>query len=109
LSCRLAELRGKGRVERAVLADGTSIPCDLVVVGIGVTPAVAWLAGSGIEMENGVLVNEYAETSLPGVYAAGDVANGWNPLFQERIRVEHYDNAQNQQYNQQLTQHYFGH
>ena len=95
LSCRVQEFRGAGRVEEVVLADGSKVDCDLAVVGVGVTPTVDWLHGSGVALDNGVLVNEYCETNLPGVYAAGDVANAWNPLLGERLRLEHYDNAQN--------------
>ena len=95
LSCHVQEFRGAGRVEEVVLADGSLVDCDLVIVGVGVAPSVGWLQGSGLELDNGVLVNEYCETNLPGVYAAGDVANAWNPSLGERLRVEHYDNAQN--------------
>jgi 3-phenylpropionate/trans-cinnamate dioxygenase ferredoxin reductase subunit len=95
LSCRVQEFRGAGRVEEVVLADGSKVECDLAVVGVGVTPTVDWLQGSGVDLDNGVLVNEYCETNLGGVYAAGDVANAWNPSLGERLRVEHYDNAQN--------------
>jgi 3-phenylpropionate/trans-cinnamate dioxygenase ferredoxin reductase component len=96
LSCGVNAFRGAGRVEEVVLADGSAIACDLAVVGVGVAPAVGWLNASGVKLDNGVVVNEFCETNLPGVYAAGDVANAWNPLYGERIRVEHYDNAQNQ-------------
>jgi 3-phenylpropionate/trans-cinnamate dioxygenase ferredoxin reductase subunit len=96
LSCQVREFRGHRRVEEVVLAGGAPLPCDLVVVGVGVSPAVGWLDGSGIALDNGVLVNEHTETNLEGVYAAGDVASAWSPLFGERLRVEHYDNAQSQ-------------
>jgi 3-phenylpropionate/trans-cinnamate dioxygenase ferredoxin reductase component len=96
LSRGVKEFRGAGRLEEVVLDDGSAVPCDLAVVGVGVTPAVEWLAESGIALDNGVVVNEFAETNVPGIYAAGDVANGFNPLLGERCRVEHYDNAQNQ-------------
>jgi len=96
LSCGVKEFRGAGRVEEVGLADGSAVPCDLVVVGVGVAPAVGWLDGSGLALDNGVVVNEYCETSASDIYAAGDVANAWNPLYGERLRVEHYDNAQNQ-------------
>jgi len=96
LSCALREFRGHGCVEEVVLSDGGTIRCDLVVVGIGVVPAVSWLEGSGIACDDGVTVNEFTETNRPDVYAAGDVANTWNPLFSERMRVEHLENAQNQ-------------
>jgi 3-phenylpropionate/trans-cinnamate dioxygenase ferredoxin reductase subunit len=95
LSCHVREFRGAGRIEEVVLADGSRVQCDLAIVGVGVAPSVGWLKGSGVALDNGVLVNEYCETNLSGVYAAGDVANAWNPLFDERIRVEHFDNAQN--------------
>lgn len=96
LSSGVKEFRGTGRVEEVVLADGSAIPCDLAIVGVGVAPSVGWLEGSGVALDNGVVVNEYCETNLPGLYAAGDIANAWNPLYGERLRVEHYDNAQNQ-------------
>jgi NTE family protein len=68
------------------------IGADLAVVGIGVVPAVGFLAGSGVELANGIVVNERYETRVPGMYAAGDVANFFDPLFGRR-RIEHWSNA----------------
>ena len=83
-------------LERVVLADGSSIDCDFVVVGVGVSPRVQIAEASGIAVDNGVLVDETLESSVPGVFAAGDVANAWHPFFEQRIRVEHWANALNQ-------------
>jgi 3-phenylpropionate/trans-cinnamate dioxygenase ferredoxin reductase component len=77
-------------------ASGERFDCDLVVVGVGVAPEVGWLESSGIELRNGVVVNELSRTSLPDVYAAGDVANWYHPRLGHHLRVEHFDNAQNQ-------------
>ncbi|HET8631764.1 MAG TPA: FAD-dependent oxidoreductase [Thermomicrobiales bacterium] len=96
LDTGVAEFRGDGRVEQVVTAAGERLDCDLAVVGVGVAPVVDWLAGSGLEMQNGVVVDEVCRTNLPDVYAAGDVANWWHPRLGERLRVEHYDNAMNQ-------------
>ena len=93
-SAKLAELRGTGRVEAVALEDGQVIPSDLVVVGIGVSPAVEWLSGSSVAVDNGVLVDEFTQTNLPGVFAAGDVANCWNPSLGKRLRVEHFMHAE---------------
>jgi NADPH-dependent 2,4-dienoyl-CoA reductase/sulfur reductase-like enzyme len=90
------ELRGAGAVSSVVLAGGQSIPCDLVVAGIGVRPVTEMLANSGIEVADGVTVNEYLEASRPGIFAAGDVANYQDVLFGKRRRVEHWDNAVSQ-------------
>lgn len=72
---------------------GRHIDCDLVVVGVGITPATELAEAAGIAVDNGVLVDEFCRTSAPGVYAAGDVANHFHPLVGRHIRVEHYDNA----------------
>ncbi|HKR98088.1 MAG TPA: FAD-dependent oxidoreductase [Candidatus Dormibacteraeota bacterium] len=88
---------GAGRVERVVLADGSSIDCDLVGVGVGVAPRTQMAQTSGIAVDDGVVVNEMLEApGSPGVFAAGDVANAWHPLVRRRIRVEHWANALNQ-------------
>ena len=84
---------GESRVERVRLADGTSVAADVVVVGIGVTPATDWLEGSGVEIDDGVLCDETCASSVPGVVAAGDVARWYNPSFDQRMRVEHWTNA----------------
>lgn len=89
----VSELRGDGAVNSAVLADGRTVPCDMVVAGIGVRPVTGVLAGSGIELGDGVMVNEYLETGRPDILAAGDVANYPDVLFNKRRRVEHWDNA----------------
>lgn len=96
LGVGIAEFRGAGCLEEVVTSTGDRIPCDLAVVGVGVQPAVQWLEGSGVSVQNGVLVDELCATNVTDVYAAGDVANWWHPTLGERLRVEHWDNAQNQ-------------
>jgi NADPH-dependent 2,4-dienoyl-CoA reductase/sulfur reductase-like enzyme len=90
---RVVGFGGSDRVTSLELDDGVEVPCDLVVVGIGVTPSVSWLEGSGIELDDGVRCDATLAASVPGVVAAGDVASWHNPLFDERMRVEHWTNA----------------
>jgi NADPH-dependent 2,4-dienoyl-CoA reductase/sulfur reductase-like enzyme len=75
------------------LADGGWFPADEVVTAVGVRPAVSWLAGSGVTLENGVAVDAGLRASVPGVYAAGDCAAFESLLFGKRLRVEHWDVA----------------
>jgi 3-phenylpropionate/trans-cinnamate dioxygenase ferredoxin reductase subunit len=89
----VAAFEGTRRVASVVTKGGLRLACDLVVVGIGVEPAVDALEGSGIDVDNGVVVDEYCRTSIGGIYAAGDVANHLHPLFGRRVRVEHWQNA----------------
>jgi 3-phenylpropionate/trans-cinnamate dioxygenase ferredoxin reductase subunit len=85
---------GTGTVKFAALDNGQRIECDFVVAGIGVTPLVELF--SALALRNGILVNEFLETSAPDVYAAGDVANYKDVLFEKQRRVEHWDNAVSQ-------------
>jgi 3-phenylpropionate/trans-cinnamate dioxygenase ferredoxin reductase subunit len=87
---------GSGRLERAVLTDGTFVECEVAVIGIGVEPAVDIVRNEPVEVQGGILVDEYCRTSAPNVFAAGDVALSWNPRLARRIRVEHFKNAQQQ-------------
>ena len=89
-------VEGDGHVERVVLDDGTVLEADLVVVGIGVIPCTSWLEGSGMTIDNGVLCDETLWTGVPGVYAAGDVANWLNPMFGVRQRMENWTAAAEQ-------------
>lgn len=89
-------VEGDGHVERVVLDDGTVIEADLVVVGIGVIACTSWLEGSGMTIDNGVLCDETLWTGVPGVYAAGDVANWLNPMFGVRQRMENWTAAAEQ-------------
>ena len=92
----VAELRGDGAVSSAALDGDRTVACDLVIAGIGVRPVTELLAGSGIEVADGVMVNEYLETNQRDIWAAGDVANYQDTLFGKRRRVEHWDNAVSQ-------------
>ena len=87
---------GQGRVERVVTKGGRRIDCDLAIVGVGVEPVVDFVTGSGLDISNGILVDEYCETNIPGIHAAGDVANHYHPVFGTRMRVEHWQNAMQQ-------------
>ncbi len=89
---------GADRVEAVAMADGSRVPADLVVVGIGVVPNTAWLEGSGLQVDNGVVCDATLCCGPPGVYAVGDVArapNGWlSPWHGDRpVRVEHWTAA----------------
>ena len=88
---------GNGRVEAVRLTDGSQVPADLVVIGLGVTPATDWLAGSGLRIDGGVVCDAtgVAEGGSD-VVAAGDVARWWHPLYEQHLRVEHWDHAARQ-------------
>ena len=88
-------LEGGERVERVITKSGRQLECDFVVAGIGIDPEVDLLRAAGARISNGVEVDAYCRTSLPDVYAAGDIADHDHPLF-GRIRVEHYNNAEKQ-------------
>jgi 3-phenylpropionate/trans-cinnamate dioxygenase ferredoxin reductase subunit len=87
---------GHESVERVRTSDGRRLECDFVVVGVGVEPRIGLAVHAGIAVDDGVLVDEHLQTSVPGVFAAGDVANAYHPFYGERIRVEHWANALNQ-------------
>jgi 3-phenylpropionate/trans-cinnamate dioxygenase ferredoxin reductase component len=87
---------GHKAVERVRTSDGRELECDFVVVGVGVQPRIRLAAEAGIAVDDGILVDEQLATSVPGVFAAGDVANALHPFYGERIRVEHWGNALNQ-------------
>jgi len=88
-------LEGSERVECVFTKSGRHFECDFVVAGIGIDPEIDLLREAGARISNGVEVDEYCRTSLPDVYAAGDIADHAHPLF-GRIRVEHYNNAEKQ-------------
>ena len=89
-----------GRVTGVLLADGTLLPADLVVVGTGVLPNTDWLEDSGLtlhELDRGIVCDAHLWTGVDGVYAAGDVAHSPNPLFDDQLmRLEHWTNAAEQ-------------
>jgi 3-phenylpropionate/trans-cinnamate dioxygenase ferredoxin reductase component len=92
LGTAVAAFEGADRVERLRTQDGRTIDCDAVVVGIGATPRAVLAAMAGLAVDNGIVVDERLETSAPGIFAAGDVANQLHPSL-GRLRVEHWDNA----------------
>ncbi|HEY2507923.1 MAG TPA: FAD-dependent oxidoreductase [Streptosporangiaceae bacterium] len=85
-----------GRVTGVRLADGSQIEADAVIVGIGITPNVQLGEEAGLDIDNGVKVNDRLQSSDPDIYAAGDVANAFHPLLRKHVRVEHWSNALNQ-------------
>jgi 3-phenylpropionate/trans-cinnamate dioxygenase ferredoxin reductase subunit len=91
----VAAFEGTGRVERVRTKQGRLLECDFVIAGIGIVPNSELLAAAGAAIDHGALVDERCRTSLPDVYAAGDVANHQHPLF-GRVRVEHWNNGQRQ-------------
>jgi len=94
LGCSVDGIAGHGRVESVVLSDGTVEDVDAVVAGIGVTPRTDVIAG--VDVDDGILVDSCLETSVPGIYAAGDVARAYTPRYGTHLRVEHWATARNQ-------------
>ena len=93
---KVVELKDAGATKSAVLQNGEVLACDMVVAGIGVTPITDPLLKSGIELKDGVVVNEYLETTQHDILAAGDVASYYDVLFDKHRRAEHWDNAVSQ-------------
>jgi 3-phenylpropionate/trans-cinnamate dioxygenase ferredoxin reductase subunit len=89
----VAAFEGTQRVARVITKGGLRLECDFVVAGIGIEPVVDILDGTGVHVDNGVVVDQYCQTNVPGIYAAGDVANHYHPVFERQIRVEHWHNA----------------
>jgi len=91
----VAEVRGDSRVQQVVLADGTELDADLVIVGIGSRPALDFLEGSGIAVDNGIVCDNVGRTSAEHVWALGDVAS-WRDATGHQARVEHWSNVAEQ-------------
>jgi NADPH-dependent 2,4-dienoyl-CoA reductase/sulfur reductase-like enzyme len=92
LGVGVAGLEGVTHVSAVLMADGSRIPADLVIVGIGVAPATSWLMDSGLTIDNGVVCDSTL-AAAPGVWAAGDVARWLSPDFDRLLRLEHWTNA----------------
>jgi len=91
---QVAGFEGDEAVEAVRLADGTLLPAELVVVGVGVRPATDWLAGTPLDLVRGaVSVDDHGRTNVPQVYAVGDIAAVWDPGAQVHRHLEHYRSA----------------
>ncbi|MDA8316803.1 MAG: FAD-dependent oxidoreductase [Actinomycetota bacterium] len=89
-------ITGTKSVESVRLSDGTVLPASAVVVGIGVAPRTEIAEAAGLAVDNGIVVDAHLQTSAPGIFAAGDVANAHHPRYRTRIRLEHWSAALNQ-------------
>jgi 3-phenylpropionate/trans-cinnamate dioxygenase ferredoxin reductase subunit len=92
----VTRIRGLDSVEAVELEDGRVEVADVVVIGVGVTPRVDLAEIADLRTDNGIVVDEHLETSVTGIFAAGDVANAWHPHYGRHLRVEHWANALNQ-------------
>jgi len=93
LGSAVTEFRGTGHVTAVITEDGDQVPVDVVIVGVGARPNTELAEYAGLTVDNGVLVDAALRTSEPDVYAAGNIANAVNPLYQAWVRVEHWANA----------------
>jgi 3-phenylpropionate/trans-cinnamate dioxygenase ferredoxin reductase subunit len=92
----VAAFQGHRAVEALLTTDGRQVNADLVVIAVGATPCTELAEAAGLAVEDGIVTDEYLGTSAPDVYAAGDVANAWHPLYGTHLRIEHWANALNQ-------------
>ena len=86
-------IEGDGRVTGVRTSGGRTLGADLVVVGVGAAPRTDLAEAAGLQVDNGVLVDDRLRTSAPNVFAAGDIASAQHPILGERIRVEHWGTA----------------
>ena len=96
LSTQIEAIVGSGAAQGVRTTGGSVIEGDLVVVGVGASPRDELARAAGLTLENGIAVDEFLRTSAPEIFAAGDVAATWNPMYNKRIRMEHWANALNQ-------------
>jgi 3-phenylpropionate/trans-cinnamate dioxygenase ferredoxin reductase subunit len=87
---------GNGRVSAVGLSDGSELPADVVVIGIGIIPNTELAESAGVVSADGVVADEFGRTNVEGVWAAGDVTSHYNPIVGRRVRLESWQNAQNQ-------------
>jgi 3-phenylpropionate/trans-cinnamate dioxygenase ferredoxin reductase subunit len=90
---QVTEFKGTGRISKVTFQDGSHLDCDLAVVGVGIVPNTELAEEAGLRLENGIWVDEFLETSVNGIFAAGDVACYRSLLYGENLRVEHWDTA----------------
>ena len=93
LAAKVAGIEKSGDGVALDIEGGDRVEADLLLVGIGAAPNTALAEAAGLDVDNGVLVDEHLRTSAPDVLAAGDLANAWHPVLGRRVRVEHWDNA----------------
>jgi len=84
---------GSGKVERVITRNGRRIECNLAVFGLGIEPATELVAGTVVRVDNGIVVDDQCRTNVPGIFAAGDVANHYHPVCGRQMRVEHWQNG----------------
>jgi 3-phenylpropionate/trans-cinnamate dioxygenase ferredoxin reductase subunit len=87
---------GDGCAEKVVCANGIEFSADLVIIGVGVLPNVELVEEAGIEVDNGIIVDEFCRTNDPNIVAAGDCANRFNSIYKRRMRLESVPNAGDQ-------------
>jgi 3-phenylpropionate/trans-cinnamate dioxygenase ferredoxin reductase component len=90
------EFQGSDAAEEVLLADGSTVSGDLFVVGVGVIPRTELAEAAGVALDNGIVVDQHLATGTTGIWAAGDVANTYHPVFDRQIRLEHWSAALNQ-------------
>ena len=88
--------KGNGRVAKVLCSDGSEFAADLVIIGVGILPNTELAQAAGLEVDNGIVVNDRAQTSDPDIFAAGDCTNHHNPIYDRRIRLESVQNATDQ-------------
>jgi 3-phenylpropionate/trans-cinnamate dioxygenase ferredoxin reductase subunit len=96
LGATVSALHGSDGVSSVALTDGTEIPADVVVIGVGIIPNTELAESAGALSADGVVTDEYGRTSVEGLWAAGDVTSHYNPVLGRRVRLESWQNAQNQ-------------
>jgi len=96
LKTGVARLDGGRAVEGVVTSDGTSLSADIVVVGVGIVPDTALAEAAGLAVDDGIVVDAFCRTSAPDVFAAGDVTSHFSPVYGRHVRLESWQNAQNQ-------------